>query len=196
MIELGALKEKDYTARTKDYSIEENLGLAALLSNLGLWQSNEKVSGSFINSPRTLSERKVERFNLLKARHGAIEIEQCPPLERRGIGLFVRFQHAKYDGTGLTARMFKSGGIPKQSSYARGELKGKNIPVINRILKVAKAYVGYRSDRCSNLRLRFADKIDSYKLALTTLKHLKKSSGKRFDPKVISALDYLLHTSK
>lgn len=196
MIKQGVLKEKDYTARTKDYSLEENLGLAALLANLGLWQSNEKVSGSFINSPRTLSERKVERFNLLKARHGAIEIEQCPPLERRGIGLFVRFQHAKYDGTGLTAKMFKAGGIPKQSSYARGELKGKNIPIINRILKVAKAYVGYRSDRCSNLRLRFADKIDPYKLALITLKHLKKSSGKRFDPKVISALDYLLHTSK
>ncbi len=196
MIKLGTLEEKDYSVKSNNYTFKENLGLVALLSNLGLWQSNEKVSGTFINSPRKLSERKRERLNLLKARHGAIEIEQCPPLNRRGIGLFVRFQHAKYDGTGLTARMFMEGGIPKQSSYAKGELKQDNIPVINRILKVAKAYVGYRSDRCSKLRVMFAEDVEPYELTGTILNSLKKSSGKGFDPKVISALDYLLQLSK
>ncbi len=88
------------------------------------------------------------------------------------------------------------GGIPKQSSYAEGELKQDNIPIINRILKVAKAYVGYRSDRCSKLRVMFADDVDPYELAGTILNYLKKSSGKKFDPKVVSALDYLLQSSK
>lgn len=196
MIKLGTLKEEDYLAKFENYTMKENLGLAALLSNLGLWQSNEKVSGTFLNSPRILSGRKIERLNLLKARHGAIEIEQCPPLEKRGIGLYVRFQHANYDGTGFTARLFKEGGIPKQSSYAKGELKEDNIPIINRILKTAKAYVGYRSDRCHELRIMFAEKIDPHKLTQIILNNLRKSSGKKIDPRMIDALDYLLKTSK
>jgi len=77
----------------------------------------------------------------------------------------VRHHHEKWDGTG----------------YPDG-LKGKEIPLLSRILAVADAFDAMTSDR-------------SYRKALSieeALNEIKKNSGIQFDPEIVDAfLDVL-----
>jgi len=190
MVQQGTLSKELYDTYL------DHLGFTALLLDLGLWQSSERVFGKFMDSPRLLSADQNDRTKLRKARHDAVDAAYCDPLmEHYHIDSFVRFQHARYDGTGETSTSYRhrAGFATNLDPLFKETLKGDDIPFVIRIAKVARSVVEYFSDRANKLRPKFAEELkDPYELTNIVLSHIKEDEGARYDPKVVRALEYLL----
>ena len=146
----------DEIARSFDLASEDILSLriAALAHDLG----ELAMKRSYIKRGEALTE--AERIDL--ARHPVIgEQEAARAGADRAAQLLVRWHHEWWNGAGYP-----------------DVLRGEQIPLMARILRVADAYVALTSER-------------PFRQALTeeeTRQHLVEHAGLEFDPRVVRAL--------
>lgn len=133
----------------------ELLSVAAILHDLG----KIGIPADVLNKAGSLSE---DEWKLIR-QHPLLGATMINGLSHKGgediIGA-IMYHHERYNGKG----------------YPRG-LKGKDIPLLARILAVADAYSSMTAER-------------PYRKALTkdeAIEELKKQSGKQFDPDIVSA---------
>jgi putative nucleotidyltransferase with HDIG domain len=139
----------------------ENLRLAGLLHDVG----KLGVSETILNKPERLTE---EEFNIVK-KHPLIGAEILSSIKQlRSMLPAVESHHERYDGKG----------------YPRG-LKGKEIPLVGRILAVADAYESMTAARPYR-GPRSREEI---------LNELIENKGKQFDPEIVDIFLKILKDS-
>lgn len=147
-------------ARRLGWTVEEleNLYNVALLHDIG----KIAIEDSILNKMGTLTEQEYESVK----RHtkvGADIVKNTTFIP--GIKEGISYHHERYDGTG----------------YVR--LKGKDIPLIARILAVADAVTAMEEDR------PFRRRLSSMELE----KELISNKGKQFDPDIVNVAVEMLH---
>jgi len=130
----------------------EALRIAALLHDIGKIGIPETI----LRKPGPLEK---EEFELIKQHPilGAMMLDG-PPLHRDHVIDAIKYHHERYDGKGYP-----------------GELKGKDIPLLARIIGIVDAYCAMITDR-------------PYRKALTqeeAIAELKKCAGTQFDPELV-----------
>ena len=122
------------------------------------------VKEGIINKPGALSETE---YSSIKD-HVEMGEKILRPIQFvRHMLPWIRAHHEKWDGTG----------------YPDG-LVGEDIPLEGRILALADAFDAMTSKRSYNNPMTFEQ----------ALNRIKESSGKHFDPKVVTAFDQYLHS--
>lgn len=147
-------------ARRLGWTVEEleNLYNVALLHDIG----KIAIEDSILNKMGTLTEQEYESVK----RHtkvGADIVKNTTFIP--GIKEGISYHHERYDGTGYVG------------------LKGKNIPLIARILAVADAVTAMEEDR------PFRRRLSSMELE----KELISNKGKQFDPDIVNVAVEMLH---
>lgn len=147
-------------ARRLGWTVEEleNLYNVALLHDIG----KIAIEDSILNKMGTLTEREYESVK----RHtkvGADIVKNTTFIP--GIKEGISYHHERYDGTGYVG------------------LKGKDIPLIARILAVADAVTAMEEDR------PFRRRLSSMELE----KELISNKGKQFDPDIVNVAVEMLH---
>ena len=147
-------------ARRLGWTVEEleNLYNVALLHDIG----KIAIEDSILNKMGTLTEQEYESVK----RHtkvGADIVKNTTFIP--GIKEGISYHHERYDGTGYVG------------------LKGKDIPLIARILAVADAVTAMEEDR------PFRRRLSSMELE----KELISNKGKRFDPDIVNVAVEMLH---
>ena len=147
-------------ARRLGWTVEEleNLYNVALLHDIG----KIAIEDSILNKMGTLTEQEYESVK----RHtkvGADIVKNTTFIP--GITEGIRYHHERYDGTGYVGR------------------KGKDIPLIARILAVADAVTAMEEDR------PFRRRLSSMELE----KELISNKGKQFDPDIVNVAVEMLH---
>ncbi|MFH1277609.1 MAG: HD-GYP domain-containing protein [Candidatus Eisenbacteria bacterium] len=131
----------------------QSLSWAALLHDIGKISIDEKI----LNKPDRLSEEEFERVKS----HPVAGCKMLEPIEQlESILPGIRHHHERWDGTG----------------YPDG-LRGKDIPLISRVIAVADTYDAIVSARPYR-------PADTYEYALRVI---RAAAGSQFDPKVVSA---------
>jgi len=130
----------------------EALRIASLLHDIG----KIGIPESILRKPGPLER---EEFELIKQhpRLGAMMLDGPPPHRDHVINA-IKHHHERYDGKGYP-----------------GELKGKDIPLLARIIGIVDAYCAMITDR-------------PYRKALTqegAIAELKKGAGTQFDPELV-----------
>jgi len=157
-----------YTKKHSEVVTEVSLRVASRLSLSDEQRAVMRIAGllhdvgkigipdGILHKPARLSE---EEYAIMKQHStlGAMIIQEVPYLSE--VVEAVRHHHERFDGTG----------------YPRG-LKGKDIPLISRILAVADAYSAMMSDRPYRKALG--------KAAIIT--ELKQMAGSQFDPEIVN----------
>jgi len=141
----------------------EALRIAALLHDIG----KIGIPESILRKPGPLEK---EEFELIKQhpRLGAMMLNGPPPYRDHVIDA-IKYHHERYDGKG----------------YPEG-LKGKDIPLLARIIGIADAYSAMITDR-------------PYRKALTkeeAIAELKKGAGTQFDPELVDKFIKCLEEGK
>lgn len=147
-------------ARRLGWTVEEleNLYNVALLHDIG----KIAIEDSILNKMGTLTEQEYESVK----RHtkvGADIVKNTTFIP--GIKEGISYHHERYDGTGYVG------------------LKGKDIPLIARILAVADAVTAMEEDR------PFRRRLSSMELE----KELISNKGKQFDPDIVNVAVEMLH---
>lgn len=147
-------------ARRLGWTVEEleNLYNVALLHDIG----RIAIEDSILNKMGTLTEQEYESVK----RHtkvGADIVKNTTFIP--GIKEGISYHHERYDGTGYVG------------------LKGKDIPLIARILAVADAVTAMEEDR------PFRRRLSSMELE----KELISNKGKQFDPDIVNVAVEMLH---
>ena len=147
-------------ARRLGWTVEEleNLYNVALLHDIG----KIAIEDSILNKMGTLTEQEYESVK----RHtkvGADIVKNTTFIP--GIKEGISYHHERYDGAGYVG------------------LKGKNIPLIARILAVADAVTAMEEDR------PFRRRLSSIELE----KELISNKGKQFDPDIVNVAVEMLH---
>ena len=147
-------------ARRLGWTVEEleNLYNVALLHDIG----KIAIEDSILNKMGTLTEQEYESVK----RHtkvGADIVKNTTFIP--GIKEGISYHHDRYDGNGYVG------------------LKGKNIPLIARILAVADAVTAMEEDR------PFRRRLSSMELE----KELISNKGKQFDPDIVNVAVEMLH---
>lgn len=147
-------------ARRLGWTVEEleNLYNVALLHDIG----KIAIEDSILNKMGTLTEQEYESVK----RHtkvGADIVKNTTFIP--GIKEGISYHHERYDGTGYVG------------------LKGKDIPLIARILAVANAVTAMEEDR------PFRRRLSSMELE----KELISNKGKQFDPDIVNVAVEMLH---
>lgn len=147
-------------ARRLGWTVEEleNLYNVALLHDIG----KIAIEDSILNKMGTLTEQEYESVK----RHtkvGADIVKNTTFIP--GIKEGISYHHERYDGTGYVG------------------LKGKDIPLIARILAVADAVTSIEEDR------PFRRRLSSMELE----KELISNKGKQFDPDIVNVAVEMLH---
>ena len=147
-------------ARRLGWTVEEleNLYNVALLHDIG----KIAIEDSILNKMGTLTEQEYESAK----RHtkvGADIVKNTTFIP--GIKEGISYHHERYDGTGYVG------------------LKGKDIPLIARILAVADAVTAMEEDR------PFRRRLSSMELE----KELISNKGKQFDPDIVNVAVEMLH---
>lgn len=147
-------------ARRLGWTVEEleNLYNVALLHDIG----KIAIEDSILNKMGTLTEQEYESVK----RHtkvGADIVKNTTFIP--GIKEGISYHHERYDGTGYVG------------------LKGKDIPLIARILAVADAVTAMEEDR------PFRRRLSSMELE----KELISNKGKQFDPDIVNVTVEMLH---
>lgn len=147
-------------ARRLGWTVEEleNLYNVALLHDIG----KIAIEDSILNKMGTLTEQEYESVK----RHtkvGADIVKNTTFIP--GIKEGISYHHERYDGTGYVG------------------LKGKDIPLIARILAVADAVTAREEDR------PFRRRLSSMELE----KELISNKGKQFDPDIVNVAVEMLH---
>ncbi|MFC1806833.1 HD domain-containing phosphohydrolase [Candidatus Omnitrophota bacterium] len=141
--------------------IYDNLHIAALLHDVGKIGISDKI----LNKQDSLTGEEEAELK----RHAIIGESILQPIKEIG-GAFdlIRHHHENFDGTG----------------YPDG-LKGKEIPVVSRIIAVANTYDTMISDRPHRKALRRS----------VAIKEIKDKAGTQFDPIVVEAFIKTLKNS-
>lgn len=147
-------------ARRLGWTVEEleNLYNVALLHDIG----KIAIEDSILNKMGTLTEQEYESVK----RHtkvGADIVKNTTFIP--GIKEGISYHHERYDGTGYVG------------------LKGKDIPLIARILAVADAVTAMEEDRPFRRRLS----------SMEQEKELISNKGKQFDPDIVNVAVEMLH---
>lgn len=147
-------------ARRLGWTVEEleNLYNVALLHDIG----KIAIEDSILNKMGTLTEQEYESVK----RHtkvGADIVKNTTFIP--GIKEGISYHHERYDGTGYVG------------------LKGKDIPLIARILAVADAVTAMEEDRSFRRRLS----------SMELEKELISNKGKQFDPDIVNVAVEMLH---
>ncbi|SET56688.1 HDIG domain-containing protein [Oceanobacillus limi] len=134
-------------------NILQSIRIGGLLHDIGKIGISEYI----LNKPGKLTE---EEFAVIKSHPiiGYDMIKHIDSFRKDGILHIVLYHHEKYDGTG----------------YPKG-LKGKEIPLVARIVSVADVF-----DAMSSKRI-YRDEID-YNVVLTVL---QENKGTQFDPEIV-----------
>lgn len=147
-------------ARRLGWTVEEleNLYNVALLHDIG----KIAIEDSILNKMGTLTEQEYESVK----RHTKVEADIVKNTTFiPGIKEGISYHHERYDGTGYVG------------------LKGKDIPLIARILAVADAVTAMEEDR------PFRRRLSSMELE----KELISNKGKQFDPDIVNVAVEMLH---
>lgn len=147
-------------ARRLGWTVEEleNLYNVALLHDIG----KIAIEDSILNKMGTLTEQEYESVK----RHTKVGVDIVKNTTFiPGIKEGISYHHERYDGTGYVG------------------LKGKDIPLIARILAVADAVTAMEEDR------PFRRRLSSMELE----KELISNKGKQFDPDIVNVAVEMLH---
>lgn len=147
-------------ARRLGWTVEEleNLYNVALLHDIG----KIAIEDSILNKMGTLTEQEYESVK----RHTKVGADIVKnTIFIPGIKEGISYHHERYDGTGYVG------------------LKGKDIPLIARILAVADAVTAMEEDR------PFRRRLSSMELE----KELISNKGKQFDPDIVNVAVEMLH---
>ena len=147
-------------ARRLGWTVEEleNLYNVALLHDIG----KIAIEDSILNKMGTLTEQEYESVKC-HTKVGADIVKNTTFIP--GIKEGISYHHERYDGTGYVG------------------LKGKDIPLIARILAVADAVTAMEEDR------PFRRRLSSMELE----KELISNKGKQFDPDIVNVAVEMLH---
>lgn len=129
----------------------DELSIAALLHDIGKIGVPEQV----LSKPGKLTQEEYEQVKA-HSRMGSDTIKDIPRL--KNIAKYILHHHERFDGGG----------------YPEG-LKGKEIPLLSRIISVADVYDALTSDRVYRKRLTSRE----------ALHLMKEGKGSQFDPKLI-----------
>lgn len=155
---VGVFSRKIAEAMKLDYDTIKEIEVAGLLHDIGKIIVREEV----LNKPEKLTEAEYEEIK----KHTEIGYQILKSVDAYfSLAEYVLYHHERWDGYG----------------YPRG-LKGKQIPLVSRIISAADAYEAMISDRPYRKGLKKE----------AAILELQRNSGTQFDPEIVDVFVKLL----